>query len=117
METLPSRFEQSLESDLPLDPDEIDRLRAFAPRLPELSAELAAYGVAETVQHDDLHFANLYEKDGRLRVLDWGDTSISHPFASLYTIPLPRERHEAPARRSVVRSSARRLPGALGQGS
>lgn len=85
METLPSRFEQSLQSDLPLDGDEIDRLRAFAPRLAELCAELAAYGVADTVQHDDLHFANLYEQDGRLRVLDWGDTSISHPFASLYT--------------------------------
>ena len=85
METLPSRFEESLQSDLPLAADEIDRLRAFAPRLAELCAELDAYGVAETVQHDDLHFANLYEKDGRLRVLDWGDTSISHPFASLYT--------------------------------
>jgi hypothetical protein len=85
METLPSRFEQSLQSDLPLDDDEIDRLRTFAPQLAELCAELAAYGVGDTVQHDDLHFANLYEKDGRLRVLDWGDSSISHPFASLYT--------------------------------
>jgi aminoglycoside phosphotransferase (APT) family kinase protein len=35
------------------------------------------------VQHDDLHLANLYARDGRLRVLDWGDSSISHPFASL----------------------------------
>jgi aminoglycoside phosphotransferase (APT) family kinase protein len=38
---------------------------------------------AETIQHDDLHHANLYVHDGRMRVLDWGDASISHPFSSL----------------------------------
>ncbi len=27
--------------------------------------------------------ANVYAKGEHLRVLDWGDTSISHPFASL----------------------------------
>ena len=27
--------------------------------------------------------ANVYVRDERLRVLDWGDSSISHPFASL----------------------------------
>jgi len=45
--------------------------------------ELAASGVPETVQHDDLHMANVYARGRRLRVLDWGDASISHPFASL----------------------------------
>jgi aminoglycoside phosphotransferase (APT) family kinase protein len=35
------------------------------------------------VQHDDLHAANVYADRGRLRLLDWGDASISHPFASL----------------------------------
>ena len=45
--------------------------------------ELAAHGIPETIQHDDLHMANLYAQGGRLRVLDWGDSSISHPFASL----------------------------------
>ena len=37
----------------------------------------------ESIQHDDLHHANLYADGGRLRALDWGDASISHPFASL----------------------------------
>jgi aminoglycoside phosphotransferase (APT) family kinase protein len=37
----------------------------------------------ETVQHDDLHRANVYTEGGKLRVLDWGDSSISHPFVSL----------------------------------
>jgi aminoglycoside phosphotransferase (APT) family kinase protein len=39
--------------------------------------------VPETIQHDDLHHANLYAQSNRLRMLDWGDASISHPFASL----------------------------------
>jgi hypothetical protein len=35
------------------------------------------------LQHDDLHIANLYIDDGRLRILDWGDSCIGHPFVSL----------------------------------
>jgi hypothetical protein len=80
--TLPRRFDELLQRDLPLDGDEIGRLRNFAPRFEELCAELEARDVPETVQHDDLHLANVYAKGQRLRLLDWGDTSISHPFAS-----------------------------------
>jgi hypothetical protein len=36
-------------------------------------------GIGETIQHDDLHMWNVY---GR-RVLDWGDSSVAHPFFSL----------------------------------
>jgi hypothetical protein len=81
--TLPARYQDLLAHDLPLEAGEIDRLRRFAARYTELCAELAAHGLPDTVQHDDLHMANLYVRDGRLRVLDWGDASISHPFASL----------------------------------
>ncbi len=52
-------------------------------RFAELCDELAGHGVPETVQHDDLHMGNVYAQGERLRVLDWGDSSISHPFASL----------------------------------
>jgi hypothetical protein len=81
--TLPERYEELLRQRLPLERAEVERLRAFAPRLAELCAELAAEGVPETVQHDDLHHANVYADGDRLRVLDWGDASIGHPFASL----------------------------------
>jgi hypothetical protein len=81
--TLPARFDDLLQRELPLERGEVDRLRAFAPRLAELCDELLAHDVPETIQHDDLHMANVYERDGRFRVLDWGDSSISHPFASL----------------------------------
>src|SRR5438105_35995 len=81
--TLPARYEDLLQHDLPLESDEIDRLRRFAPRFAELCGELAAHDIPETVQHDDLHMANVYAQGERLRLLDWGDSSISHPFASL----------------------------------
>jgi len=79
---LPERYEGLLRQALPLECDEMKRLRGFMPRFTELCDELAAHEVPETVQHDDLHMANVYA-DGGLRVLDWGDSSISHPFGSL----------------------------------
>jgi hypothetical protein len=80
---LPTRYEDLLRHDLPLESDEIDRLRQFEARFGELCSELAAHHIPETVQHDDLHGANLYARGEQLRLLDWGDASISHPFASL----------------------------------
>jgi hypothetical protein len=81
--TWPARYEDLLRRDLPLARDEIDRLRGFVARFGELCGELAAHDLPDTVQHDDLHMANLYSRGKELRVLDWGDASISHPFASL----------------------------------
>ena len=81
--TLPAHYDDVLRQELPLESSEIARLRGFAPRFAELCSELVAHSVPETIQHDDLHMANVYAHGERLRVLDWGDASISHPFASL----------------------------------
>lgn len=81
--TLPSRFEELLRHDLPLDEGALARLRRFAPRFEALCRELAAADVPESLQHDDLHHANVFVDGRRLRLVDWGDSSISHPFASL----------------------------------
>ena len=81
--TLPDRYERLLSEPLPLEPADVERLRRFAPRFAHLCAELDGYPVPASVQHDDLHMANVYAHDGRLRLLDWGDASIGHPFASL----------------------------------
>jgi hypothetical protein len=81
--TLPVRFAKLLDRDLPLEPDELGRLAAFSPLFEELCTELGASALPPTVQHDDLHMGSVYERDGRRRVLDWGDSSISHPFFSL----------------------------------
>jgi Phosphotransferase enzyme family len=80
---LPALYEDLVARDLPLDADELEALRRFAPRFDELCRELAGHGVPETIQHDDLHHMNVFADGDRLRVLDWGDSSISHPFASL----------------------------------
>jgi hypothetical protein len=81
--TLAAGYAELVERDLPLEPDELVRLRAFSPRFEQLCAELATGGVPPSVQHDDLHMGNVYELNKRLRLLDWGDSSISHPFFSL----------------------------------
>lgn len=62
---------------------ELRRLRDAVPRVAAMCAELAGYGIAETIEHDDLHDAAIYVDDGRYRVLDWGDACVSHPFFSM----------------------------------
>jgi hypothetical protein len=81
--TWPARYAQLLQHELPLAPDEIGRLIDFAPRFERMCNELAGHDLPDTLQHDDLHDNNLFAQGTRLRVLDWGDSSISHPFASL----------------------------------
>jgi hypothetical protein len=81
--TLAARYEELLQQALPLEREEISRLGSFVRRFGELGDELAAYGLPDTIQHDDLHMRNVYERGGRLRLLDWGDSSVSQPFASL----------------------------------
>jgi Phosphotransferase enzyme family len=81
--SLPARFEELLSRELPLDGEDVERLRAVGPRFERSCDELAAFDVPETIQHDDLHMRNVYEKDGAFRVLDWGDSCVSHPFFSL----------------------------------
>lgn len=49
----------------------------------DLCDEVAAYGIDETLQHDDLHDAQVFVRDGRHLLMDWGDSCISHPFFTL----------------------------------
>jgi len=52
-------------------------------RVRDLVDELASYAVPETLQHDDLHDGQVFVKDGRNLILDWGDAVISHPFFTM----------------------------------
>ncbi len=83
MAALPAGYERLLANELPLTTDDVNRLRDYAPRFTKLCAELAELGIQESVQHDDLHMGNLYSDGGKLRIVDWGDSSIAHPFFSL----------------------------------
>jgi hypothetical protein len=56
-------------------------------RYRELCERLAGSGIPASLQHDDLHDANVFVGDGRYRFFDWGDASVAHPFLSLL-VPL-----------------------------
>jgi hypothetical protein len=83
MGALPAGYERLLASELPLARNDVNHMRDYAPRFTELCEELAEFGIQESVQHDDLHMANLYTDGRRFRVVDWGDSSVAHPFFSL----------------------------------
>jgi hypothetical protein len=65
------------------DIDAAPRFRSALPQVIEYCAELAAYQVQETIQHDDLHDDQVFVRGGRYYFLDWGDACISHPFFTL----------------------------------
>jgi hypothetical protein len=76
--TLPDRY-AALVEDSGID----QRFRDAVPRVREMAEELAAYGVTETLQHDDLHDGQVFVRGDRQLILDWGDCVISHPFFTL----------------------------------
>jgi hypothetical protein len=86
VERLPALYQELVRAELPLDASDHAALQAFAPRFAALCGELEAAGIGPSVQHDDLHMNNVYVKGDALRVLDWGDASIAHPFFSLFEV-------------------------------
>ncbi len=76
--TLPEAYDR-LAAELELEP----RFRAATSYVQELCDQLAAFGIRETLQHDDLHDGQVFVKDGTDLVMDWGDACISHPFFTL----------------------------------
>jgi aminoglycoside/choline kinase family phosphotransferase len=76
-------YEPFFEDDHGLESAEVARLRALAPRFRELCEELEAFGLPDSIQHDDLHDANVFVRDGRIAIFDWGDSSVAHPLWSL----------------------------------
>jgi hypothetical protein len=82
--TLPERYADLLERDLPLDAAELAALRGFERRFAALCARIQEESPGDTIQHDDLHMNGVWIKGDEMRVMDWGDASIGHPFFSLY---------------------------------
>jgi hypothetical protein len=51
-----------------------------------MCVDLDAFGVPTSLQHDDLHDNNVFaplESGGALRIFDWGDSVVGHPFGTL----------------------------------
>lgn len=59
------------------------QLVAYRPQFAELCRQLAGYRIPETVDHGDFHDRNVFVKDGRYVIADWGDSCASHPFTTL----------------------------------
>lgn len=61
---------------------DVKRLQALAPQLESLTDALAS-PLPATLIHEEFHETNVFVRDGRPRLLDWGEASVSHPFAGL----------------------------------
>jgi len=93
LSVLPALFRQLLadEESLMVDQEkgltsaEWEQLNGLASRFEEICAELAAYGIPESLNHGDFHDGNVLLRDGRITFFDWGDASVTHPFTSLRT--------------------------------
>ena len=75
-------YEPFFERDHGLEPDEVARLVALAPRFRELCAELEALDLPASIQHDDLHQWNVFVRGDRIALYDWGDSSVAFPLWS-----------------------------------
>jgi len=83
LEVLPAKVEEVLGAVVDLPDGERRRFEASLPWVRNACQELAAAGIPETIQHDDLHDGQVFVRDGRYLLLDWGDACVSHPFFSL----------------------------------
>jgi hypothetical protein len=75
---LPEKYDR-LAHEVEVEP----RFREATPYVQELCDRLAPFGIRETLQHDDLHDAQVFVRDGTNLVMDWGDACVSHPFFTL----------------------------------
>lgn len=87
---LPEVFDGLLAGNSALAADERTRLERLRPRIADWCAELASVGIADTLDHADLHDGQLFRPaPGRFTFFDWGDAAVSHPFCSL-RVPVER---------------------------
>jgi hypothetical protein len=70
-------------ADEPPTVDEWRRLNAALPSVKACAKRLAALGLPETIQHDDLHPGNVLWGERGSLLFDWGTAVVTHPFISL----------------------------------
>ena len=66
-----------------LTADERRAVLSVHSRLSEAQDALAAVGIENTLNHDDLHQSNVLVRGDRMVIFDWGDACVSHPFLTL----------------------------------
>jgi hypothetical protein len=66
-----------------LPPDLAATLESRLPHVAERIDRLAASRLPVTIDHGDLHDGNVFSSEGRVRIIDWGDSAVAHPFFTL----------------------------------
>jgi len=93
LSVLPELFDELLmdEASLMIDQEkgltsaEFQQVKEKTARFEQICADLAAFGIPESLNHGDFHDGNVLIKDGRITFFDWGDATVTHPFVSLRT--------------------------------
>jgi hypothetical protein len=66
---------------------QVQQMRDLVPEYTAMCAQLAAYGIPETLHHEDFHDANIFVQDSagetRYTFADWGESGVAHPFFTL----------------------------------
>ena len=65
-----------------LSADELDRLQPRISDSQSLCRQLAEYALPATLVHPEFRASNVIREDGSLKVLNWSDVMVSHPFFS-----------------------------------
>jgi len=65
---------------------EFQQLQHLTSRFEQVCADLAGFGIPESLNHGDFHDGNILLKGRRLTFFDWGDANVTHPFVSLRTL-------------------------------
>ena len=87
--TLPQWLESLLDDDVlraTIGEGRCKALHAFAPELRERCAQLDAFGIAASLDHNDLHPGNVFGSGESGMLFDWGDASVGHPFSTLLVV-------------------------------
>lgn len=88
---LPALYAQLLEATenlrVGLEPglteEEYARLRALRPQVSAWCDALAAYGLPETLTHEEIHDSNVLVRGDGYVLTDWSDSSVAHPFFTM----------------------------------
>ncbi len=67
-----------------LSAEDYAQMRTLVPEVRELCAALAAYGLPETLHHDDFHAGNVALNGPDCVFFDWAECALAHPFYSLF---------------------------------
>ncbi|MEO0376305.1 MAG: phosphotransferase [Cyanobacteria bacterium P01_A01_bin.17] len=56
------------------------------PIIEQICQDLSDTAYSAALEHGDLHTGNILVKAGQLRICDWGDAWLTHPFCSLFPL-------------------------------